>query len=170
MFGLFKKKTKKAEESVNNTLELFAVTSGEIIPITEVEDAVFAQKMMGDGFAVKPNSEGTIFSPVAGKVSTIFPTQHAIGITTEQGVDILVHMGINTVELNGKGFKTLVEAGDTVTPETALSQVDLAVLESEGKDTAIIVILTNMDIVTNFEVIKNGNVVACEAVAHVNVK
>lgn len=167
MFGFFKKKTEAAP--VTKDVAVHAVANGTVIPISDVNDVVFAQKMMGDGFAVIP-TDGTITSPVAGEVTSVFPSQHAIGITTPNGLEVLVHMGINTVELNGKGFTTSVKPGDQVTPETVLSTVDLDVLKEEGKDTAMIVILTNMDVVESFTLNTTGDSSAKTAIGNVIVK
>lgn len=100
--------------------------------------------MMGDGFAVKP-SNTNLFSPVKGKIVSIFPTKHAIGIRTKEGIEVLVHMGINTVELNGKGFEIFVQKEEIVTEETMLAMIDLEFLKKEGFDTDIIVISTNLE-------------------------
>ncbi|MDG3374879.1 glucose PTS transporter subunit IIA, partial [Vibrio parahaemolyticus] len=92
------------------TQDVYAVATGKVIPITEVGDEVFSQKMMGDGFAVIPES-GEIFAPVAGKVTSVFPTKHAIGLVTDSGIEVLVHMGIDTVQLNGEPFTVFVKEG-----------------------------------------------------------
>lgn len=116
MFNFFKKK--------NKGLEVDAAVDGELIPITEVKDDVFSTKMLGDGYAIKPTS-GEIHSPVEGDISTLFPTKHAIGIKTKEGLEILVHLGIDTVELNGAPFKMEIQKGDHVTPGQLLGTMDL---------------------------------------------
>ena len=89
---------------------LFLLLKEKLKPITEVPDAVFAEKMMGDGFAIVPE-EGIVVSPVDGKIVNLFPTKHAIGIVSDAGREILIHVGIDTVNLEGKGFETLVAEG-----------------------------------------------------------
>ncbi|KAF1300944.1 MULTISPECIES: glucose PTS transporter subunit IIA [Enterococcus] len=130
------------------TTELFAVVKGIVKPITESTDSVFSQKMMGDGFLVIPEN-GTIYSPVEGVVSSIFPTKHAVGIQTTTGLEILLHMGVNTVELEGKPFDIKVSEGQKVTPTTIIAEVDLAAIKQAGKETDMLVIITNMDAVAS---------------------
>ena len=93
--------------------EVYAPVEGEVIPLDEVDDAVFSEKILGDGVAVEPD-KGEIYSPVKGTVSVVFPTKHVVGITTEEGANIILHIGIDTVELKGKGFDVKVEQGDKV--------------------------------------------------------
>ena len=88
--------------------------------------------MMGDGFAIE-SIDGAIFAPVSGKVTTIFPSKHALGIKTSNGVEVLVHMGIDTVNLNGAGFDVLVKVGDQVTVDTKIAQMDLPYIHSQGE-------------------------------------
>ena len=98
MFNFFKKKD----------IELYAPLTGNAVPLTDVPDPVFAEKMVGDGIAILPTSN-QVLAPCDGKVVQIFPTNHAVGIEAEGGVDLLIHVGIDTVELKGEGFKRLVE-------------------------------------------------------------
>lgn len=133
MFKRFKKKKK----------EIYCPVNGEVLAIEAVSDPVFASKAMGDGFAVEP-TDGAIYSPVAGKVTSVFPTKHAIGLVTEDGLEVLVHIGIDTVALNGDGFDILVAEGADVTADTQLAKVDLAHLRKEQKLTTTMVIFTNL--------------------------
>ena len=105
MFNFFKKK--------NKGLEVDAVVDGTVMPITDVNDDVFSTKMLGDGFAIKPN-DTQIYAPVAGTISTLFPTKHAIGIKTDEGLEILIHLGLDTVELKGAPFTVDVKQGNKV--------------------------------------------------------
>lgn len=91
-----------------------APLSGEVLPISESNDPVFASKAMGDGVIILPNST-TVVAPFDGKIVTIFPTKHAIGLVSDKGCEVLIHIGINTVELEGKGFEAFVKQGDSVT-------------------------------------------------------
>ncbi len=154
LFDFLKGKDKKEE---SKEVKLFSPVNGTVIAIEEVADPVFSQKMMGDGFAVKP-SDGNIYSPVSGKVVSVFPTQHAVGITMDNGIEVLVHMGLDTVELDGKPFNTVAIEGQEVTPETKLSTIDLKGLAEADKDDAIVVVFTNMDQVSEYSLSKTGQV------------
>ncbi|WP_240628534.1 PTS sugar transporter subunit IIA [Bacillus salacetis] len=116
---------------------------GTIIPITEVEDAVFSQKMMGDGFAIVP-SKGSVVSPVDGEIINIFPTKHAIGIRSVQGYEILIHVGLDTVQLNGEGFNLMVEEGQQVSKGTKLLTFDLDFIAGKASSTVTPVIFTDL--------------------------
>lgn len=147
-----------------HTTDIFtSVAEGSVHPLEEAADPVFAEKMMGEGYFVEPTN-GAIYSPVAGKVSTIFPTKHAIGITTDSGLEVLLHMGINTVELDGKPFDVLATEGQTVTPETQVAKVDLAGIKEAGKGTSMLVLITNMNDVATHVLEKTGAVHASEEV------
>lgn len=132
------------ESEFTNELDLHAVAQGEYIPLEDVPDEVFSTKMMGEGFAIEPLN-GKVYAPVAGVVTAIFPSKHAIGIKTDSGVEVLVHMGIDTVSLNGQGFDVLVKVGDKVTSQTQIAKMDLSFIRAQGKETMIIVIVTNME-------------------------
>ncbi|WP_246208689.1 PTS sugar transporter subunit IIA [Anaerotalea alkaliphila] len=141
MLGLFKKKT----------VNLLPVMEGEVVPITEVPDQAFSEKMLGDGYAVKP-VDGTVKAPVAGRIVQIFPTNHAFGILAEKGLEILVHIGIDTVELKGEGFRRLAEPGQEVQAGTPVMEVDLEVLRLRGKESITPVVVTNMHLVKGLKV------------------
>tara|TARA_Y100000588_G_C13921851_1_gene781859 strand:+ start:72 stop:542 length:471 start_codon:yes stop_codon:yes gene_type:complete len=145
MFGLFKKKT----------LDLLAPMQGEVIDITQVPDAVFSQKMVGDGFALNP-TEGLVKAPCSGKVAQIFPTNHAFGIISEEGVEVLVHIGIDTVELKGQGFSRVVEPGTQVQAGDVIVKVDLEVLKANEKSTVTPVVITTPDKIKSIQ-INHGN-------------
>lgn len=157
MFNFFKKD--KKEEPVFEKRNLYAPANGRIVPVTEVADPVFSQKMMGDGYAVIP-TDGEIYSPVEGKVLSVFPTKHAVGIQLDNGLEILLHMGLDTVELNGKPFETHVKEGDTLTAGTHVATCDLDALAAAGKDNAMVVVITNMDKVQEFKLTASGAVKA----------
>lgn len=120
-----------------------APLKGELKPITEVPDQVFAGKMMGDGFAIVP-SEGTVVSPVSGKIVNLFPTKHAIGILSDTGREILIHVGIDTVNLKGQGFETLVSENDIVDQGQPLLKVDLDYIKEHATSTITPVVFTNL--------------------------
>ncbi len=142
---------------------LYAPADGKVVAITEVSDPVFSQKMMGDGFAVQPTN-GTVYAPVAGTISSIFETKHAIGILTPGGAEVLVHMGLDTVELKGAPFEVLVSEGDTVTPETKLAVMDLDAVIAAGKQTDVLTVITNAEKVRQLSLTTTGTVTAKTAV------
>ncbi|PAE36208.1 glucose-specific PTS transporter subunit IIBC [Bacillus sp. 7884-1] len=116
---------------------------GELKSISEVPDQVFAGKMMGDGFAIIP-VEGTIVSPVNGKIVNLFPTKHAIGILSDTGREILIHVGIDTVNLKGQGFETLVAENDIVEQGQPLLKVDLDYIKEHATSTITPIVFTNL--------------------------
>jgi len=108
--------------------DFVAVATGEVIPMAQVNDPVFSQKMMGDGFAVKP-LEGEVVAPISGKVLSVFPSKHAIGLQTEEGIEVLVHMGIDTVEMATPAFESFVKEGQSLKAGTKLAKMNLDVIE-----------------------------------------
>ena len=122
--------------------EILSPLAGTIVPIDQVPDPVFASKAMGDGFGVVPTS-GAVVAPVSGKISMVAKTAHAFGLKTESGVEILVHMGIDTVELKGAPFNLTIARGDTVEAGAPVGTMDLAAVEAAGKSTTTMVIFTN---------------------------
>jgi glucose PTS system EIICBA or EIICB component len=130
---------------------------GELKPITEVPDQVFSGKMMGDGFAILP-SEGKIVSPVNGKIVNVFPTKHALGIQSAGGREILIHVGIDTVNLKGEGFETLVKEGDSIEAGQPLLNVDLEFLKSKVPSIITPVVFTNLKEGEKVVLEKPGNV------------
>ncbi|RGW12594.1 PTS glucose transporter subunit IIA [Enterococcus asini] len=131
MFGVFKKKKAKTK--------VLTPVAGEVIKIEAVADPVFNQKMMGEGFAVKP-ANGKISSPIKGQIKAIFPTKHALTIEGENGLNLLIHVGLDTVDLNGKGFDISIAEGQRVSAGDTLLSVDLEVLKSNDKDNSVIVV------------------------------
>ncbi|MQS75714.1 PTS N-acetylglucosamine transporter subunit IIABC [Lactobacillus halodurans] len=125
----------------------YSVANGHLEDIEKVSDSTFAQKMLGDGYAVVP-TDGKIVAPVDGTITTIFPTKHALGIKTANGLEVLVHMGIDTVQLKGEPFDIKVEDGQAVKHGDQLAQVDLDKITSAGKKTDMMVIVTNMPAVS----------------------
>lgn len=131
-------------------IEVIAPMTGRILPLEDVEDPVFAGKMLGDGLAIDPK-EGEVLSPIDGTIATIFPTNHAIGLVSKEGVEILIHIGIDTVELEGEGFTRIAQEGASVKKGDLLVEVDLATVKEKGKSTTTPVIITNMDKVERIE-------------------
>lgn len=130
------------EESESQTDKIYSPIQGQIIPITEVNDPVFSSKMMGEGFAVLP-TDGAIQAPFNGTIKMIAPTKHAIGIITEDGLEVLLHIGIDTVELNGEPYDLTIKVGDTIQQGQSMGSVDLNMIVEKGKDTTVMVIITN---------------------------
>ncbi len=107
-----------------------------------MNDQVFASKMMGEGFAVLPSQE-TIKAPVSGVVKMIAPTKHAIGIVTDDGMELLLHLGIDTVELNGAPFNLTIQEGQTIQRGQKIGTIDLKMIEAKGNDATVMVIITD---------------------------
>ncbi len=122
--------------------ELFTVATGEVIALTDVNDPVFSQKMMGDGFAVIP-ATGEVTAPLSGKIVSVFPTKHAIGMQTAEGAEVLIHMGLDTVHMSQPAFEILVSEGQEVVAGTTIAQMNLDAIKNEGKETTIIVVFTD---------------------------
>ncbi|OJG34357.1 PTS system, IIBC component [Enterococcus devriesei] len=135
--------------------EFVAPANGELIPIDRVQDEVFSQKMMGEGFAVIPEN-GEIASPVAGTIVSIFPTKHAIGIKTDDEIEVLLHMGIDTVDLGGEAFEIKVREGEKVKAGKIVATADLAKIQASGKKTTMIVVFTNGDKIEDYHYDKTG--------------
>ncbi|MCY1029473.1 PTS sugar transporter subunit IIA, partial [Mammaliicoccus sciuri] len=123
-------------------LDINAPVEGNLVQLEDVPDPVFSEGLMGKGIAIEP-AHNTICSPVDGKISMIAPSKHAIGINTLDGVEILIHIGLETVELNGKGFEVLVSEGDAISTGTPLIEFDKSSLEEQGYNTITPIIVTN---------------------------
>ena len=157
----------KAEATFKGvTDEVHSVADGEVINIEDVKDPVFSQKMMGDGFAVEPEN-GHIVSPVAGKVTSVFPTKHALGLVTDNGLEVLVHIGLDTVSLEGKPFEVKVSEGQTVAAGDLLVEADLDAIRAAGRETSTIVVFTNADAIKSVKVEHTGKLAANAPVATV---
>ena len=148
------------------TEEVHSVAEGEVIELEKVQDPVFSQKMMGDGFAVEP-ANGQIVSPVAGKVTSVFPTKHALGLVTESGLEVLVHIGLDTVSLEGKPFEVKVEEGQTVSAGDLLVEADLEAIREAGRATSTVVVFTNATAIQSVTLIQTGQLPADAVVAKV---
>ena len=143
MFSLFKKQT-------STSYPILSTQDGTIVELKNVPDDVFAGKMLGDGVAIIPTCNN-IVSPVDGTILQVFDTLHAYAIHSDDGLDILVHIGINTVELNGEGFTALVKAGDRVKAGDIIATADIAFLKRKGYELHTPIIITNMDDVKSIE-------------------
>lgn len=184
LFDIFKKKepiqqkveevkdvvTEKIEEvqqavTGSDVLQFKAVTDGEVVDLSEVPDPAFAQKMVGDGFAVK-SSTGLFCSPVDAEVALVFPTKHAVGLKTSRGDEIIIHVGLDTVSLDGEPFEVFVAQGDKVVAGDKLIQADLKMIEEKGLQTVTPVVVSDMTNRTVENVVL-GNVKVGDVVADI---
>ena len=140
------------------TIDIYSPAQGVMIPMNQVADEVFSTNIMGDGYAIQP-TENTIYTPVAGKISSIFPTQHALGIMTPTGLEVLLHMGVDTVDLKGEPFTMKAKVGQAVKAGDEIAIMDLAAVKAAGKGTDIIVAFTNGDVVANIALTELGKAV-----------
>lgn len=136
---MFFKKRKK-----NGPVEVKAFFEGTALPVEQVNDPIFAEKVMGDGAAIEPE-DGSLYAPVDGTVATIFDTKHAIGFTLENGAEVLMHIGMDTVELQGEGFDLDISVGDKVKAGQFMGKIDIDLIKSKGKEVTTPVLLTTMD-------------------------
>lgn len=129
MFGFMKKEEFK----------IVAPVDGKLIPLADVADQMFSQKLMGDGFAVIP-SGNIVAAPISGTVESVFPTGHAVGIKTKSGIECIVHIGLDTVELNGEGFEQLIKQGAIVKAGQEIIRFDKELIEQKGYDLTTMVV------------------------------
>jgi len=151
MFGFLKRKVR----------EIKAPVDGEVVALESVDDEVFSQKLVGDGVAIKPISN-VFTAPISGKVSKIFSTNHAYSIKSDKDLEVMVHIGLDTVALNGAGFERLVKEGDHVVCGDAIIKVDMNALQ-QAKDTITPIIISDNSDVKSIEkklnIVKSGDVI-----------
>ncbi|WDW10243.1 glucose-specific PTS transporter subunit IIBC [Priestia aryabhattai] len=164
-----KEETKTIEKPVatsevgsDNGNDIVSPIEGELVPLSEVPDQVFSQKLMGDGFAIIPKT-GTVVAPVDGKIVNLFPTKHALGIESTTGREILIHVGIDTVNLKGEGFEALVAQGDGVKKGQPLLKIDLDFVKENAPSTITPIIFTNLQADEKIDILKQGQVSQQEA-------
>lgn len=134
MLGLFKKK---------KVIEFKAPVSGATVDLVDLPDQVFAGKMVGDGVAFQPD-QGVLYAPISGVIVQVFPTKHAIGLRTKEGLEVLIHIGLDTVEMKGEGFKAFVQPNQQVQAGEKLMEFDLNLIAERGKSILTPLIITNM--------------------------
>ena len=134
---------KKMFEKNAKTISLKAVEDGRTIPMDEVNDQTFAQELLGPGIAIVP-SNGTVVSPINGTIATVMDTKHAVCIQGEDGLELIVHAGLDTVELNGKYYQTYKEIGDQVKAGDGLLEFDLEEITKAGYDVTTPIVITNL--------------------------
>ncbi|WP_062046474.1 PTS glucose transporter subunit IIA [Bacillus sp. JCM 19034] len=156
---LFKKNnpTKPVEEKVYSPL------TGTLVPIEDIPDPTFSEKMIGDGFAVSP-MEGKVVAPIDGEVVQVFPTKHAIGIQTAGGLEILIHIGLDTVNLGGEGFTTFIEEGDKVQKGDLLVEFDVDTIKNKATSAISPVIITNVEKIIKLEKSSAQDVIGGESI------
>ncbi|QBQ63434.1 PTS glucose transporter subunit IIA [Actinobacillus indolicus] len=160
--GFFDKLFGGKKEVATKEVKIYAPLSGEIVNIEDVPDVVFSEKIVGDGVAIRPNGD-TIVAPVNGTIGKIFETNHAFSIESDEGIELFVHFGIDTVELKGEGFTRLAEEGQKVKVGEPIIKFDLALLEAKAKSVLTPVVISNMDEITNLQKL-SGEVVKGESV------
>lgn len=157
MFNFFKKNKDK------DICKLVAVVEGKTIPLSEVADPVFAQKMAGDGVAIEPTGD-VIVAPADGELTLVFETKHAFAMTLDNGIELLVHVGIDTVNLKGEGFEQLAEAGKHIKAGTPILKIDRELLKSKNVSLTTPVLITNVDKVNKLTAIEGHEVQPGETV------
>lgn len=150
--GIFDFLGKKEEKWFN----IYSPLNGKVVELSSVPDEAFAEKMIGDGCAIEP-IEGSIFSPVDGKID-VFETNHAISFEASNGLEIIVHFGINTVTLKGQGFERVAKTGTILPTGTKLMEYNLNIFKEHSLPTITPIVIVNMDIVKKIEIVANGNV------------
>lgn len=170
MFSFLKRKKKeiptqeKKDEAHSANITLKAFVSGKVIPMEDVDDPVFSTKMLGDGLAIEP-IDTTILSPCDGIITSVMEeSKHAVGIKLANGMELLIHEGIDTVALKGKGFELYVKEGDTVKTGDKLIQFNPETIKANGYHTTCILAITNSDEYPNIRLYSNIDAVAGETI------
>lgn len=166
--GLFDrlKKLVSDDSASAHSIEIIAPLSGEIVNIEDVPDVVFAEKIVGDGIAIRPTGNKMV-APVNGTIGKIFETNHAFSIESDDGIELFVHFGIDTVELKGEGFTRIAEEGQTVKIGDTIIEFDLALLEEKAKSTLTPVVISNMDEIKELSKLSGTVNVAQDAVLRI---
>ena len=159
---LFGRKAEQQEAKVEFIIQnrtILAPISGKVLAQADIPDETFAQGILGPGCGIEP-SEKTVYAPFDGVVSQVPSTLHAVGLTSDDGIELLIHVGMDTVEMQGKGFKALVKVGDKVKAGTPLLKVDLDAIRAAGHPTATAIIVTNGDDMGELKMLAEGDVLA----------
>ncbi|RLQ95190.1 PTS sugar transporter subunit IIA [Falsibacillus albus] len=147
------------KEEVPKNLSISSPMTGRVLTLEDVPDPVFSQKMMGDGIAIEP-VEGKVVAPFDGNIVQVFPTKHAIGIKSPNGVEVLIHIGLETVSMNGEGFETFVSEGDKVKAGDLLVEFSIPLIEEKAESIISPIIITNGDEMDNYKLMGNDQVTA----------
>ncbi|MEX0379798.1 PTS glucose transporter subunit IIA [Leuconostoc sp. MS02] len=169
MFSFFKKQENSQIQEILTDNNLYSPIQGDFLSLEKVNDPVFSEKAMGDGFAIQPTEDQLIVSPVAGEVTMVAGTKHAIGIHMANGLDILLHLGLDTVNMGGSPFNINIKVGDTVSAGQHLGIMNLEEISGAGYETTVMVIVTNMDVLETLTT-NDGSYQAGEKVGTVTVK
>ncbi len=161
--GFFDKLFGKADEEtakfVSQSKTVLAPLNGKVLAQADIPDETFAQGILGPGCGIEPTGK-TVYAPFDGTVTSVAQTLHAVGLTSTDGIEVLIHVGMDTVEMNGKGFKGLVKEGDTVKAGTPLLKIDLDAIRAAGHPTATAIIVTNADDMGELKMLAEGDILA----------
>lgn len=146
---------------------IYSPCNGKVVPLTAVSDPTFSEKILGDGFAVIP-SEGKVYAPADGEVTMVFDTLHAVTIKTNQGTELLIHIGLDTVTLKGEPFSVHIASGDKVKRGDLLLDVDLDKIKAAGLDIITPVIICNTDDYSDISILKEGEVSLDDAILKIS--
>ncbi len=150
---MLKKLKEKLSKKENNIIQIGCPIEGEAVSIKEVNDPTFSQEILGKGIAIKPK-QGRVVSPVDGEIAMVFETKHALSLATDQGVEILIHIGLDTVNLKGEHFTSYVKAGDKVKAGELLVEFDMEKIKEAGYDTITPMVICNS---FNFSEVRENN-------------
>lgn len=169
--GLFDKfKSKFQDQSILMETDpscVYVPVKGEIIPLAEIGDGVFSKEILGKGCGIRPSDE-KVFAPFDGKVSQIAQTKHAIGLVSNSGIEVLIHIGMDTVEMNGVGFKPVVHVGDEVRCGQLLMTYSISAIEAAGHSSTTAVVVANSDQYTDVQILGAGSKQVSEKLIQVN--
>lgn len=160
------KKIADITETKDERIVLVSPLRGKIIKLSEVKDEAFSSGALGEGVAIEPD-EGVLYAPADGTISALFPTGHAVGITTETGLELLIHVGMDTVQLDGRGFRTFVEAGEVVKQGQKLIEFDIKLISEAGYSLETPVLVTNADDFKKVEITEAEKVQAGDCLLHI---
>ncbi|MDO4679826.1 MAG: PTS glucose transporter subunit IIA [Aerococcus sp.] len=161
---------KKEEAPSQKTIAIHSPLTGQLVPLVDVPDQVFAGEMMGNGIAVQPKmKKQTVVSPISGEVVSVFPTKHAVTLQTNEGIELLLHVGLDTVELEGKGFTAHVKDGDTVKAGDDLLTVDFPSVDAAGYATVTPIVVTNASDIHGMALVASGSVDAGDTLLMVTI-
>ena len=157
LYLLYRRYANKAKNEANKSETIYSPLNGNVIGLSEVSDPAFSNDALGKGIGIIPTS-GEVVSPADGIVTILFPTKHAIGITTKQGAEVLIHIGVDTVNLNGEGFEAFIKQGDKVKKGQKLISFDLENTKAKGYDVTSVIVITNSNDLRSVTPIHQGEI------------